>query len=496
MKNKRFNKITIAFIIFVLFFMFFSKTLYNLSLPNISVIEPMEGTIKNVIEAKEKINISDTQKIYSNISGKILNVYVKEGESIKKGDLIVDIEIDKEQIYTLVADIAKRTNDIELLQLKYEYLNNNTDVDIDDENNKIEKKKTKITTLKTEINDLKNKNQNIKEKKELETTIEIKEFENKLYSIEETIQKNKQLYEIGALSKSDLDKSIKEKEDIQLSYDKFIEQEIKEKVDKNDNDIDSKTREIEALEQDIELLEETINTVKKEAVKNQKSNITNIAELDNQIENSKIELDLLKKQLENRNKNSIISENDGVILSVKFEKNKYVSKNDLLFEMSDKSNNYKVEFNIAKEKTKLISVGDEADISVEGIEENIKGKVKSIELSDIEDEYKVKIDINYNESFINEKQASIKITKESEKYSTIVPNSAIRQEKDGYYVLSLRETDGVLGKEFYAQKIKIHVNDSDEQNSAITGLTYIEPIITSSEKSISNGSRVKYIEGE
>ena len=77
-------------------------------------------------------------------------------------------------------------------------------------------------------------------------------------------------------------------------------------------------------------------------------------------------------------------------------------------------------------------------------------------------------------------------------YDAIVPKSAVYQDKDGKFVLTVKSKSTPLGNRYYAERINVDVLASDELSSAVQGsIGQGDYIITASSKPISDGVQVR-----
>ena len=74
----------------------------------------------------------------------------------------------------------------------------------------------------------------------------------------------------------------------------------------------------------------------------------------------------------------------------------------------------------------------------------------------------------------------------------IVPNSAIREDNNGKFILVVEQSASPLGNRYKAVRADVQVVASDETQSAITGGIYgWEPVITTSTKPVEEGQLVR-----
>ena len=79
------------FFTIVLILTFFSNTIYNYNLPLVTIAMPGKGKLVHKVTGNSEIEYKDSYKVYSDIEGKIHEIYVDENQSVEKGDAIVKI---------------------------------------------------------------------------------------------------------------------------------------------------------------------------------------------------------------------------------------------------------------------------------------------------------------------------------------------------------------------------------------------------------------------
>ncbi|MBQ7661667.1 MAG: hypothetical protein IJS44_06385 [Clostridia bacterium] len=77
-------------------------------------------------------------------------------------------------------------------------------------------------------------------------------------------------------------------------------------------------------------------------------------------------------------------------------------------------------------------------------------------------------------------------------YDTIVPNSAIREDADGKFILLLVTKSSPLGSRYFAERRKVEVLASDATQSAVDAtLGWGDYVITNASVPISDGMQVR-----
>jgi hypothetical protein len=82
-----------------------------------------------------------------------------------------------------------------------------------------------------------------------------------------------------------------------------------------------------------------------------------------------------------------------------------------------------------------------------------------------------------------------------EKHYCCVTPAAVHEEGSRHYVYVVKERDGILGKEYYAEQVNVMVLDENENWAALEGaLNDDSVIISSSTKEVKNGDVVRLSE--
>jgi hypothetical protein len=149
---------------------------------------------------------------------------------------------------------------------------------------------------------------------------------------------------------------------------------------------------------------------------------------------------------------------------------------------------------VTTEQSRRVKVGDKADIL------NVWGGDISAVISKISnvDGDATKKEILFQVSGSAEVGQSLELSvgQQSASYDTVVPNSAIREDNNGKFVLVVNAKSSPLGNRYIAQKVKVDVLAQDDTNAAITGeLQGGDFIITTSTKPLTDGMQVRMAEG-
>jgi biotin carboxyl carrier protein len=409
MDKKVLKKVIIKYFIIIAILTIFSKSLYNISLPKVELIEGKRDSLKIKLKGNAEIKASKIDELLSLCKLKIDKVLVNEKQFVEMGEDLIKVN--------------KASFDKELKKIEEKYL--------------IAKKKYEL--ILKESNSL-NKNP-IEEKTMLEE-------KKKLY------ESNIKLFEVGGISKNDLEKS---KNEYIISKDNY------------DNKLDK--IEIDKISKDKNLLE---------------------AELE--LEENKKLLSNLKKIA--NNSYIIKSHHQGVINKIEIIAGKNIDESEVLLSINNPKENFECSISVKKAIAKYFKTGDEIEISVKinDSEEKCISKVRDI-IVDSENplENKIMILKIEEENLKGGEIANINVIKPSEVYDIVVPKSAIvKVNKNSHYVWGIDVEEKAFGDELTVRKIEIEIGESDLKNVVVkNGLNYGVKIVKNvSNMNLAEGNRV------
>ncbi len=181
----------------------------------------------------------------------------------------------------------------------------------------------------------------------------------------------------------------------------------------------------------------------------------------------------------------------GRVVSVNFVPGDTVTSGNTVasIEISDKG--YVVEINLPAEQARKIQVGAPCTVTNSWWYSNITASVTQIK-PDPQSQGKNRIIVITVSGDVTEGQSlNFSIGDRSQSYDSVLPNSAIREDNDGKYVLTVESMKTPLGMRYTAKRTAIEVLASDDTQTAVGGLYGSEFVITSSTSPISNGQQVR-----
>ncbi len=184
----------------------------------------------------------------------------------------------------------------------------------------------------------------------------------------------------------------------------------------------------------------------------------------------------------------------GIIGEVKVKKGDTTTRGDLLIFVGDTSE-YILEAELSKEESEYFKIGDQVQVTLEGektpLENTVVENIVPVR-GDTEGKKKVSITIPKGAPGMS---ATMKVTKESDKYRYIVPIEALKEDNGSHYVLVAKQQTTTLGQQIIADRVDVMVLDKNQSSVAIEGpLGAEDTVIVRSNKPISKGDRVRLVE--
>lgn len=152
---------------------------------------------------------------------------------------------------------------------------------------------------------------------------------------------------------------------------------------------------------------------------------------------------------------------------------------------------YTMEVSVTREQAQRLSVGEIADIQNSWYYSNVTCVLQQIKTDKTDPAAKRILVFKVEGDVADGQSLSISIGQKSANYDNIVPNSAIREDNNGKFVLIVSQKSSPLGNRYYAERVDVEVLASDDTRSAITGDLNWDYIITTSTKPVEAGQLIR-----
>ena len=247
-----------------------------------------------------------------------------------------------------------------------------------------------------------------------------------------------------------------------------------------------------AAEDELFTLEYNLNQTKIQNNKTAAAAALELQDMAQQIEKAKKEL----AELSGGEDNQITANVGGIIESIAYTAGSTAVKDDILCTIQVPDMGYSLSFSVTNEQARRLRVGDSASVTnyywgseITATLTNIKTDPKNPQNSKLLT-FDLSGDVNAGS------ELTISVGQKSQNYDIIIPNSAIRTDSNGSYVLTVEAKNSPLGNRYIAQRVDIEVIAADDVNSAVTGdLSNGDFVITTSNKPVQKGDQVRMADG-
>lgn len=541
MQKRKWVKIAaIAFFAVLLLITFFSNTLRNWSLPEVSVKSVTSGTIVPIVTGNGVTQAASPENILAEFSGKLISVDVTEGEKVTAGQRLMTVEYEDDGSLKILTDqldnlesayeqallsASVQRGSAEALQLQQlqnslsaaqtalrrceEYGEKRAALDKEAAtanetltaaqkayDNAVEAYRAAFTEAQVALSDAQSWQQNAQAN------------ENYYHSLFEADPKetNRSLWEAAS---AELEKASAEVNVCQNSH-YAAQTALQERqrahqpaVDAAQASVDQSSSKLLALEAEYAGCTELVQC--KNQVLSARSALESFYEQQRasevgseitslQLNRQKEEINDLKKEIAEKEallgKQEIRASEDGVVFSLSAEAE--FQTGTVLATVHGGNGSYRLQFSVPIEKALLLTVGTEAAVTNQRV-----GDI-SVQLSQIlPDEAdplnsKTLVFSVEGEDAAAGQALSVAISLQKSLHDAVVPNEALFEDSRGVFVFTVTTKATALGSRSYVQRVDVSVVRSDDRYSAIDGLNAGEYVVVLSSKPLSSGMAVRF----
>ena len=595
-RKKIIKNVAIVFIVALLLLTFFSNTIMNHSLPEVSTTTVSSGSVQQKVRCQGDVETAKDVEITVSGERVVKEVFVESGDEVKKGDMIVSFnEAENPELKKAEAELKdkEREHEKNLLKMGVDYTDDYKEIedckqDVADAEEALKKAKAdeanvsytqeqaeaakqKLTTqqdvvtelqeqfdnystlfdfaavteqinameaeynnldneinqLNSEINTLNADIQKLDEEIASKTALrdtkeydseEYKKLQNEIdYKTGEKSTKEETVSEkIDRLNKienpyykteleqelSELKSSVAEVTEIadRLAQEKAELARLEADIENGSSKADpTEVVSVEQAEKDLKKAQDTLESkqralskkIEQDALDQQKDDLDMKKELE-ELEEMRKEVQKLKDQDDTA---CIVAPNDGIITNISLKEGDKINNENPIATIQLAESGYEVSTTIPKADGRLIHVGDEAYL--ENVWSNdATASVKSIK-ADPNDPNKnliVKFEVKGSDISVGQ-TIQFAVGNKSQKYDTVVPNNAVKEDTTGNFVLVVKVKNTPLGNRYTVKKVEVTKLASDTTKCAISGdVMEYDNVITNASKRIENGQQVRLSE--
>lgn len=541
--------ILIIFLAGMLILTFCSNTIMNRNLPEISTECATSGKLTEHLRGSGLVESNQSYEVTVDESKTINTINIKTGKEVKKGDVLFTLNaVDDDKI-------TEAETSLEALELEYQTALLTEPLDYSEENQAISNAREDLNRAialqnaaasgsgasQEAINQYNTNKRSLSEKTDLQATLKAAvsaidsdfyeevepEYSGDLPMLYSTYSAANEEYmaayalyseavKIGgdaSSAKADADAKQAVRDAAQEEYNtakSAVRGELSKKLSALNievRELSLKVEEYEALKgsesamtyeeasevviQKQRALQELINSLNKTKSSNDLNAKKNSLELDAKqkaIEKQREKLEKMKKE---SGEIEVKSKYSGIVSSINVQPNDTTTPGTPLAVIDLDGEGYTVSISVAADKAAKIKKGTEADIlnhwggEVEAVVTDIKNDKESGSKNRTV-VFSLKGDVTSG-SYID-----LSIPCGSGTYDAIVPKSAVYKDSKSDFVLVVKSKSSPLGNRYYAERVNVEVQISDELSSAVEGNIFPgDYIITASSKPIKTGSQVR-----
>lgn len=182
----------------------------------------------------------------------------------------------------------------------------------------------------------------------------------------------------------------------------------------------------------------------------------------------------------------------GTIASVSCVAGETVQADSAMAVIQPDGKGFSMKFSVTAEQAKRLTPGDPAEVQNSWYYSDITATLAQI-ANDPDNPGRNKLLIfDIDGDVMGGQSLSLSVGQKSANYDMIVPNSAIREDNNGKFVLIVESKSSPLGNRYIATRVDVEVLASDDMQSAISGALYgYEFVITTSNKPVEAGKQVR-----
>ncbi len=241
---------------------------------------------------------------------------------------------------------------------------------------------------------------------------------------------------------------------------------------------------------------EAILTEKNEALNEYISGIKTSIDLNSLLESvlaaeervAKLEADVVGSE--------VVAPISGTIISSNVKSGLDTPDDGIVFTMQPEGAEFTMSFSVTNDQAKRLSVGDIAEPVNAWRYDDMQIVLESIRPDKSNPaENKLLVFSITGENVVANQSLNVSVGQKSATYDMVVPNSAIREDNNGKFILIVESKSSPIGTRYIATRVDVQVIASDDTKSAIQGALYgYEYVITTSTAPIEAGQQVRLAE--
>lgn len=223
------------------------------------------------------------------------------------------------------------------------------------------------------------------------------------------------------------------------------------------------------------------------------------ADINAELDLAKVSKDIAKKQeeIEKLREKSMGAEIKapvaGTVTSLAYVAGETTKPEDAAAVIQVEGKGYTLSISVTNDQANKVKVGDEAELQNSWYYDDVKILLTAIKPDPDAPGQKKLLTFDVSGDSLTPGQAlNISVGQRNAEYELVVPNSAVREDNNGKFILTVESKSSPLGNRYIATRVDVDVLASDDNNTAISAPLYgYEYVITTSTKPVEAGKQVR-----
>jgi len=487
----------IIFLIALVILTFFSNTIMNRSLPEVAAQYTTSGTITARIRGSGTVTANESFEVIAKQTRTVSEVRVRLGDEVSTGDVLILLTgSDSEELETAQTELHELELELERL-----LINTRLDGDFASENRAIQVARNELSEAQRVLSGIPFSeaalNQAQAAYSAAKATADARQLEFDIAEAElDALEPppplgigDPFLYEQAERKLADARIAL-----INASAALTEPQRNYEAQQSYKTDWLAASSSVRQLQQTLEDMIFTLSEAQKAAGVQTSLTSIDLRELRRQIDEKQEEITKLRSESRSAEITSLVS---GVVTKINISPGNQTEIDTPLIVIEVVDRGYSLSFPVSAEQSTRVSVGDFADVDrgwwswgeeITAVLSAIRNDPQNPVVGRLL-EFTVRGDIESGTTL------NITLAQRSENYNVIVPNSALRSDTNGDFVLVVMSRSSPLGNRYIATRVDVNILASDDTHTAVSGaLSGWEFVITTSTSPIDPGMQVRLVD--
>ncbi len=516
------KNVAIIFLTVLLILTFFSRTIQNYSLPEVAAQYVQSGTITAKIRGTGTVESGDPYEVNVTETRKVASVAVKAGDTVQEGDVLVYLEdSESEELKTAQKALtdAREAYDKAIVQKDVEsgMVQESNNVSTTSYRQQLNAAQRAVKNAQNEVNRLQRESTNLTGNASNELLEAYRSAQNAMNDATAAATAAKNHYD-NIVAQYDYYSGILE--DVTVSGGNLLPTDMTlEDVEKRVNELAQQQIDAQRamLDTQASAANATLNCERAKANLDSSQASANgslevakalLADEERKLEELSARIntvlgieglytDLQEAQeaydeaLEKSVDSVITAKIAGTVTTMNAVAGKEVSAATPVAILQPEGKGYSMSFTVTNEQAQRLSVGDRADLVNSWRYDDVEVTLANIRPDTTNPGANKLLTFNVTGSVTAGQSLSVSVGQRSANYDAIVPNSAIREDNNGKFVLVVESKSSPLGNRYIATRMSVEVQASDDTQSAVSGLSGSEFVITTSTKPVEAGQLVR-----